>query len=224
MYALVTSKSLSGIFWKWKHCFAGGRITSSSLSKSKAQEEYGDLEEERNEQTNKNLLLIGFYIFILSCTYWIEYPIGKLYYSVALCWLMWTYVHEKTGMNQPAHLPGSTRPAWSGHARRWSQRWLCDAEKLGWERYCGGFCGLYVWWILVRLGDYHIYWGRYEWIYTLKWLMISPLSTSILLKRAKVAKIHSGKNLRLTSFGLKFQPESIRAVFSACRSCRYRSI
>ena len=79
----------------------------------------------------------------------------------------------------------------------------------------------FVWWILVRLGDYHIYWEIYKWIYTLKWLMISPLSTSILLKRAKIAKIHSGENLRLTGFGLKFQPESIRAVFSACRSCRY---
>lgn len=105
MYALVTSKSLSGIFLKWKHCFVGGRITSSSLSKSKAQEEYGDLEEERNEQTNKNLLLIGFYIFMLSCTYWIEYPIGKLYYSVALCWLMWTYVHEKMGWTNQLIFP-----------------------------------------------------------------------------------------------------------------------
>ena len=41
---------------------------------------------------------------------------------------------------------------------------------------------------------------------------------------AKIAKIHSGGNLKLTGFGLKFRSEIIRAGFSACGGSRYNYI
>ena len=73
-------------------CFVGGRITNSSLSIFRAQEEKGNLEDERKDQRTKNLLLVGFYLRFLNLSN--IQLVSDLH--TLLCWLMLTYLYEKT--------------------------------------------------------------------------------------------------------------------------------
>lgn len=142
MYALVTSKSLSGIFWKWKHCFAGGRITSSSLSKSKAQEEYGDLEEERNEQTNRTYCLLVFtFLFYLVP---IELNIQLVSYTILLPCVGWCEPMSMKKWDEPTSSSSRVNPA--------CMVWTCSAMESTVALWCWkAWMGALLWWILWAL-------------------------------------------------------------------------